>query len=82
MVRVYCLKIQNLLKILKDGCFGSLEAPVLKFKSVVYHMHMFYFGCHMMPNSIPVTIFTISFAYIVPKAKPYLYKFFFTIIFW
>ena len=26
LLRVFCLEIQNLLKILKDGCFGCLEA--------------------------------------------------------
>ena len=57
LVRVCCLKIQNLFKILKDGCFGCLEAPVLNVKSVVYRMNLFFFNCHMMPNSISVTIF-------------------------
>ena len=59
LVRVFRLKIQNLWKILKDGCFGCLEAPVLNFKSVVYRMHIFLLGYHVMPNSISVTIFTI-----------------------
>ena len=40
LVRVFLLKIQNFLKILKDGCFGCLEAPVSNFKSVVYRMHI------------------------------------------
>ena len=56
LVKVLRLKIQNLLKILKDGCFGCLEASVLNFKSVVYRMHIFFFGCHIMPNSISVTV--------------------------
>ena len=60
-------EILESLKILKDCCFGCLEAPALNFKSVVYRMHIFFFGCHMMPNSISVTIFTILFAYTVPK---------------
>ena len=41
LVRVFRLKIQN----------------VLNFKSLVYRMHLFFFGCHMMPNSISGTIF-------------------------
>ena len=71
LVRAFRLKIKNVLKILKDGCFGCLKAPVLNFISVVYHMHIFFFGCHMMPNSISVTIFTvlILFAYTVPKPQ-------------
>ena len=75
LVRVFRLKIQNLLKILKHGCFGCLEAPVLNFKSVVYRMHTFFFGCHMMPNSISETIFTILFACTVSKPKLYLCNF-------
>ena len=39
LVRFFRLKIQNLLKILKGGCFGCLEARVLNFKGVVYRMH-------------------------------------------
>ena len=80
LMRVFRLKIQNLLKFSKDGCFGCLNAPVLNFESVVYRMHIFFFGCHMMSNSISVTIFTILFAYTVPKPKFYHYNFF-TIIF-
>ena len=39
------------------------DSTVLNFKSVVYRMHTFFFGCHMMPNSISVTMFIILFAY-------------------
>ena len=62
LVKVFRVKIQNLLKILKDSCFDCLEAPVLNFKSVVYPMHVFFFGGHMMLNSISVTIFPFLFA--------------------
>ena len=75
LVRAFCLKIQNLLKILRDGCFGYLETPILNFKIVVYCMHIFFFGHHMMPHSIYVIIFTNLFAYTVPKPKLYLYNF-------
>ena len=81
LVRVFRLKIQNLLKILKYGCFGSLETPVLNSKSVVYRIHIFFFGCHMMPNSISVTIFIILSEYSVPKPKLYLYNFFLLLYF-
>ena len=80
LVRVFRLKIKNLLKILKYRCLACLEAPVLHFKSVVYRMHIFFFGCNMEPISISVTTFTILFAYTIPKPKLYLYNFF-TIIF-
>ena len=79
-MRVFRRIIKNFMKILKDGFFGCLEAPVLNFKSVVYRMHIFFFGCHMMPNFMFVTIFTILFAYTVPKFKLYLYNFFTIII--
>ena len=42
LVRVVPVKNQNLLKILKDGCFGCLEAPVLNFKNKVYRMQYFF----------------------------------------
>ena len=69
LVRLFRLKIQTLLKNFKDSCFDCLEAPVLNFKSVVYRMHIFFFGCHVVPNSIFVTIFAILLAYTVPKPK-------------
>ena len=70
LVRVVPLKIQNLLKILKDGCFGCLEAPVLNFKSMVYRMHIFFFGCNVMPNSVPVTIFYHLICAHCPTTQP------------
>ena len=81
LVRVFRLNIQNFLKILKDNCFSCLKAPVLNFISVVYSMHIFFFGCHMMPIFFSVTMFTVLYAHTVPKPNLYLYNFFLPLYF-
>ena len=63
LVRVFRLKIQN----------------VLNFKSLVYRMHLFFFGCHMMPNSISGTIFFICVH--CPKTQALSLQLFFPIYF-
>ena len=51
--------------------------PSIEFQRRGLPHALFFFGCHMMPNSISVTIFTILFAYTVPKPKLYIYNFFY-----
>ena len=83
LVRVFRLKMQNLLKMLKDGCCGCLEALVLNFKGVVNGMHIFFFGydakfflCNYLYHFIcvhcpkPSFISTFFFTIILPHTVP------------
>ena len=70
LLRVFCLEIQNLLKILKDGCFGCLEALLYRiecqkrgFTACIY-INILLWLSH---DAISVTFFSISFAYSVPN---------------
>ena len=70
LVRVFRLKIQNLLKILKGGCFGCLEAPVLNFKSMVYRTNIIIFLWLSQDAKFCLcNYFTILLLQTVPKPK-------------